>query len=305
MAKALTAKELLAKFNLLDQGERKNHTHYEFQAFAYKIAHDLNDLNNLKIYMRLAKNVERSLMERAYSYALDAQTENRGRKFMWKLKEIRNEIKERMNENNFSYDYVAEVMKSFRDNLSNIILKRKFEISLDELVGDQNKKPKVLVVNSSNLELVKTLINSGYKVSIVEPSRKLKSQLIDSLDLEKKLQPKIISSDFFKSRYKDNSFDLIIINEAWVSFPLEVENDLLLKVRSLLKEKGIVIFRVKIGEQKEEWKRYILNEKSHKYFYKVNSQKDIEKKLKTLGFQFKVEVINSDENLYILNIASY
>lgn len=305
MAKAQTAKELLAKFNLLDQDGNKSHAHYEFQAFAYKIAHDLNDLNNLKIYMRLAKNVERSLMERAYSYALDAQTDNRGRKFMWKLKEIRNEIRERMNENNFSYDYVAEVMKNFRDNLSSIVIKRKFDINLEKFEWEEKRKLKALIINSANIEMVKKLINLKYKVSVTEPSRKVKNLLSELLEVEKKLLPKIITSDFFKSRYKDKSFDLIILNEGWISFPLEAETALLSKVKDLSKDDGIVIVRARIGDEKEEWKNYILNDKGHKYLYKINGNSKIEKQFKSLGFEYSIESINPDENVYTLRKSTY
>ncbi|HUQ85687.1 MAG TPA: hypothetical protein VM077_05145 [Candidatus Limnocylindrales bacterium] len=61
----------------------------EFQTFALKLADELDDYKHRAIYMRLAKTVHRSVLERALSFAIDSNANNKGGLFMWKLKELR------------------------------------------------------------------------------------------------------------------------------------------------------------------------------------------------------------------------
>ena len=42
-----------------------------------------------EIYMKLAKTVHRSLLEKALSFVIDSKADNKGALFMWKLKELR------------------------------------------------------------------------------------------------------------------------------------------------------------------------------------------------------------------------
>ncbi|HVF69746.1 MAG TPA: hypothetical protein VNA13_04255, partial [Xanthomonadales bacterium] len=65
----------------------------EFQTFALKLAEDLDDYKHRAIYMRLAKTVHRSILEKALSFAIDSNARNKGGLFMWKLKELRAGIK--------------------------------------------------------------------------------------------------------------------------------------------------------------------------------------------------------------------
>jgi hypothetical protein len=65
----------------------------EFQTFALKLADELDDYKHRAIYMRLAKTVHRSVLERALSFCIDSKADNKGALFMWKLKELRAGIK--------------------------------------------------------------------------------------------------------------------------------------------------------------------------------------------------------------------
>ncbi len=65
----------------------------EFQTFALKLAEELDDYEHRAIYMRLAKTVHRSILERALSFVSDSKADNKGALFMWKLKELRAGIK--------------------------------------------------------------------------------------------------------------------------------------------------------------------------------------------------------------------
>ncbi|KKQ48701.1 MAG: hypothetical protein US95_C0006G0016 [Candidatus Woesebacteria bacterium GW2011_GWB1_38_5] len=62
----------------------------EFQKYAYDLAKELNDLSHKSLYMRLAKNTPRVLLENARNFVKDAyKVQSRPRLFMWKLSELK------------------------------------------------------------------------------------------------------------------------------------------------------------------------------------------------------------------------
>jgi len=64
----------------------------EFQKYAYDLAVELNDLPHKSLYMKLAKTSPRILLEKARSFVKDASNaRSKGRLFMWKLKELKNQ----------------------------------------------------------------------------------------------------------------------------------------------------------------------------------------------------------------------
>ncbi len=76
--------------------KKNSYVNYEFQDFAYRLALKLGDLDHKGIYFRLAKYELRSRLEVALAFACDYTHEpNKGKLFMWKLKQIREEAKER------------------------------------------------------------------------------------------------------------------------------------------------------------------------------------------------------------------
>lgn len=67
----------------------------EFQDYAYRLAVELGDTAHTAIYMRLAKNTPRSLVEQARLFVLGAHNpRNKGKLFMWKLKQLKQEGKQ-------------------------------------------------------------------------------------------------------------------------------------------------------------------------------------------------------------------
>lgn len=280
----LTAKELLASYNVLDTEKSQKHAHHEFQAFAYRLAHDLRDMENLKIYMRLARNVERSLMERAYSYALDANTDNKGKVFFWKVKELRKEYKDMINLKNFDYDYVASEMKTYKDELSKVVFAKKNVYG--EKFFTHDKKKKVLIVNCANETLVAKLLDLENKVTILESSKKVK-KLIEKFE-----KVKVVGTDFLKNRFKDKSFDVIYFNEYWLNVPLEQEYKFLSIAKRLLKVNGSLQFLGRIFEDNQEWKKYSYKEELLKYFIKTNDRSNLISKLDAATF-----VISDEETL--------
>ncbi len=61
----------------------------EFQTFGLHLAESLDDYKHKSLYMKLAKTVHRSILERALSFAIDSRATNKGALFMWKLKELK------------------------------------------------------------------------------------------------------------------------------------------------------------------------------------------------------------------------
>lgn len=65
----------------------------EFQKYGYDLAVELGDLPHKALYMKLAKNYPRTILEKARCFVKDARARNKARLFMWKLKELRGPLK--------------------------------------------------------------------------------------------------------------------------------------------------------------------------------------------------------------------
>jgi hypothetical protein len=75
---------------------RHKYVSKEFQDYGYRIAHKLGELKNVSLYIKLAKEKPRVWMDQAFSFAIDyPNAKNKGRLFMWKLKELEDEFKKR------------------------------------------------------------------------------------------------------------------------------------------------------------------------------------------------------------------
>jgi hypothetical protein len=82
---------VLGKYKLEDTDK---YVSREFQKYAYDLAEELNDMEHKSLYMKLAKETPRGLMESARSFVKDAQNaRSKGRLFMWKLKQLKDESK--------------------------------------------------------------------------------------------------------------------------------------------------------------------------------------------------------------------
>src|SRR3989339_850376 len=68
----------------------KGYISQEFQDFGYRLAVELNDLAHKSLYIRMAKTVNRKILEMARSFCADApNVRSKGRLFMWKVKELK------------------------------------------------------------------------------------------------------------------------------------------------------------------------------------------------------------------------
>ena len=92
MARASFSKvsDILGKF----KSDEDKYISYEFQKYGYDLAEELGDLKNKSLYIKLAKETPRGLLEAARNFVKDAYQVKSGPKlFMWKLKQLRKVIK--------------------------------------------------------------------------------------------------------------------------------------------------------------------------------------------------------------------
>jgi len=62
----------------------------EFQKYGYELARELGDLKNKSLYIKLAKETPRGLLEAAKNFVKDAASvKSPARLFMWKLSELK------------------------------------------------------------------------------------------------------------------------------------------------------------------------------------------------------------------------
>ena len=83
--------QILLDYNLDDKGK---YISREFQDYGYRLALELDDEKHKSLYIKLAKEEDRSLLEQARLFVKDAyKPKSKARLFMWKLKQLREERK--------------------------------------------------------------------------------------------------------------------------------------------------------------------------------------------------------------------
>lgn len=69
---------------------RRRFISHEFQDYGLRLAHELNDLKNKSLYIKLAKIIPRRILDEAKIAVKDAVgVKSRAKLFMWKLKQLR------------------------------------------------------------------------------------------------------------------------------------------------------------------------------------------------------------------------
>ena len=84
-----TIKQVLNKFNPTTD----KYISREFQNFGLHLAEELDDYKHKSLYIKLAKTTHGTILEKALSFVSDSNAKNKGALFMWKLKEIKKEMK--------------------------------------------------------------------------------------------------------------------------------------------------------------------------------------------------------------------
>ena len=77
-------KDVLKKFNPVED----KYISREYQSYGIRLAEELDDYKHRSLYIKLAKNQPRAILEKALSFCIDSKAKNKGALFMWKLKEM-------------------------------------------------------------------------------------------------------------------------------------------------------------------------------------------------------------------------
>lgn len=84
--------------SVLDKYQQKEDKYIsrEFQQYGVELAEALGDTKHKALYIKLAKETPRGLLEAAKSFVIDAENaKNKGALFMWKLKQLKSEKKDK------------------------------------------------------------------------------------------------------------------------------------------------------------------------------------------------------------------
>lgn len=83
--------DLLTKYKVDDTDK---YVSREFQKYGYDLANELGDSKRVSLYIKLAKDNPRGIIETARSFVKDAgNARSKPRLFMWKLKQLRDNSK--------------------------------------------------------------------------------------------------------------------------------------------------------------------------------------------------------------------
>lgn len=77
--------QILKKFNPVED----KYISREFQSYGVYLSEQLNDYKHRGLYIKLAKTVHRSILEKALSYVSDSKAKNKGALFMWKVQQLK------------------------------------------------------------------------------------------------------------------------------------------------------------------------------------------------------------------------
>ena len=61
----------------------------EYQDYGYRLAMELSDPKHKSLYIKMAKEMDRSILEQAKRFVVDSNADSKGALFMWKLKELK------------------------------------------------------------------------------------------------------------------------------------------------------------------------------------------------------------------------
>lgn len=85
-----SAKDILTSGNFVERYlDSAKYVSVEHQDFGLRLATRLNDMPHKALYIKIAKDIPRNLIEKAVSFTLDyPQAKSYGKIFMWKLVEL-------------------------------------------------------------------------------------------------------------------------------------------------------------------------------------------------------------------------
>ena len=69
--------------------EKNKYISREYQDYGYRLAMELGDEKHKALYIKLAKETDRGVLEKVKRFVIDSNANNKGALFMWKLKELK------------------------------------------------------------------------------------------------------------------------------------------------------------------------------------------------------------------------
>lgn len=103
-----TVKDILKKFDPLHD----KYISREYQSYGVHLSEKLCDTRKKSLYIRLAKNIPRAILDSALRFVIDSNARNKAALFMWKLKQMNAFNSDRLNQS----DSVKSVNKKHVKN---------------------------------------------------------------------------------------------------------------------------------------------------------------------------------------------
>lgn len=251
MSQVKSAKDILLSHDYLEAREKaQRYVRHEFQDYAYRLASDLGDLPHRHIYMRLAKTVDRTMLEQAAAFALGYFDEpNKGKLFMWKLSQLRDDLATRHKLKNFEHDFVIQETGKFMDQV--------FSAIEQKYLAEQKLKTDFISTLPKDKEIrrafwwgtglgweAKLFSDKGVKFRGVDISRKL-VQAAKTLHGE---AAKIVwQPKWLKLKESGPKVDLIWA-ARWHAIPLESEEAYLQKFKRISNPSALIVFEANVGD---------------------------------------------------------
>lgn len=79
--------DILKKFNPLED----KYISREFQSYGIYLSEELSDYKHKSLYIKLAKTIPRSVLEKALNFVKASRAKSKARLFMWKIKQLKSE----------------------------------------------------------------------------------------------------------------------------------------------------------------------------------------------------------------------
>lgn len=273
-----SAKDILAGHDFWAQrAESQRFVHHEFQDYAYRLASSLGDLAHKQIYMRLAKTTPRHLLEKALAFTGDYKDANKGRLFMWKLKQLRLEIKQQQDLHNFAFEFIYMQSATTQEVLAQELMRKQLKQAdlADTLMAvvselSEVKKIKALVAGQ-NVVIAPLLAAAKVSYEGWELSRKL----VKALKLSKLKVKRIIPSP-----QKLKKYHLIWYCDYWKLVPLEAEQLWLNHLLTALHPGGILVLATNSNSQiQQSWEPFVHKDKTYYYYAKNENSERLSKLL--------------------------
>jgi len=299
MYKPKKVKDILNSPAFMAQREKSaRYVHHEFQDYAYRLASDLGDIGHKTIYMRLAKNENRVMLEQAAAFALGYFKEtNKGKIFMWKLQQLKAEQKRKEDMKNVEHNFVMQRMKETYAELIDIFAakqKSMFNQVRENLLSEfaqtiftrikparKNQKFKILDLACGIGLDARYLQQLGIKVFGLDISPVLTKRA-------KAICPRcsiVCKPSFLDTNYPDQEFAGIWA-KIWPLIPLEAELSYLQEFKRLLAPQGVLNLEVILAANSQQvWQQFEVQKESHIWFEKVNTEAVLIPQLETFGFK--------------------